>query len=397
MAFLRCTGCDGVFDADRPLHTCPECDSLLEVRYGELPALDLSDPSPESVWRYRDHLPVEPLVTLDEGGTPLYSAEGLAEWVGLENLHVKHEGMNPTGSFKDRGMTVGVSKALQLGVPRIACASTGNTSAAMAAYGARAGVDSYVLLPAGKVALGKVSQALIHGARVVAVRGNFDDALRLVREVCSSDEMYLLNSVNPFRLEGQKTVAFESVSELGKAPDRFVFPVGNAGNISAAFKGLREWLDLGMIEELPRMTGVQTEGARPLVDAYESGADDVTPETDPETLATAIRIGNPVNGRRALQAIRESGGTALAVTDDETVEAQRKLASLEGIGAEPASAASVAGLKKMVERGVVETDETVVCVATGNLLKDPEEAVEVSPAPVETAAELGAVKHAVGL
>lgn len=398
MAHLLCTGCGCRFEEDRVLYTCPECGSLLEVGYEELAPLGDSTLSlSESVWKYREFLPVERRVSLDEGGTPLYEAGQLGGWVGVDSLHVKHEGMNPSGSFKDRGMTVGVSKALELGMSKLACASTGNTSASLAVYGAKSGLGALVLLPENKVAIGKVSQALLHGAKVVAIGGNFDDALRLVREVCSSDSVYLLNSVNPFRLEGQKTVAFESVAQLGGAPDRFVFPVGNAGNISAAYKGLDEWNRVGMLEEVPRMTGVQTDGARPLVDAFEKGRDDVAPEAAPETIATAIRIGDPVNAPKALKAIRSSGGTVLSVSDEEVVEAQRKLAALEGIGVEPASAAGVAGLKKLVEQGAVDRDEEVVCVATGHLLKDPEEAVEISPEPVRVSADADEVKRILDL
>ncbi len=239
--------------------------------------------------------------------------------------------------------------------------------------GAKAGIPVVVLLPAGKVALGKVAQALMHGAKVLSIRGNFDDALALVRTLCSQEKIYLLNSINPYRLEGQKTIGFEIADQLGfKVPDRIVLPVGNAGNITAIYKGFREFKLLGITDSLPKMTGIQAAGScPPIVKAIKNGAPEITPEENPETVATAIRIGNPVNATKALNAIRESGGTAESVTDEEILAAQKDLARLEGIGVEPASAASVAGLKKLVDMGVIGRDETVVCITTGHLLKDP--------------------------
>ncbi len=287
-------------------------------------------------------------------------------------------------------MTVGLTKAIELGKKAVACASTGNTSASMAMYAAKAGMDAYVLLPAGKVALGKVAQALMHGARVIGIDGNFDDALKIVREVCEREGIYLLNSVNPFRPEGQKTIAYEIADEIG-APDRVVLPVGNAGNISAIYKGFRELHDLGMIDAVPKMTGVQAEGAAPIYRAFIEGRDTIQPVEKPETVATAIRIGNPVNARKALRAIYESEGLAEIVSDEEIIQAQKFLAAKEGIGVEPASAASVAGLRKLVERGVVEKDETIVCVVTGNLLKDPETVVKVCGEPITIEASVEAV------
>jgi threonine synthase len=263
-------------------------------------------------------------------------------------------------------------------------------------YGARAGIPAVVLLPAGKVALGKLAQALIHGAKVLSIRGNFDDALKLVCSLCDTDGFYLLNSVNPYRLEGQKTIAFEIVDQLGwEVPDRIVLPVGNAGNISAIYKGFKEFKRLGIIDDIPKMTGIQAEGASPIVSAIKNNKASITPEGNPETLATAIRIGKPVNAKKALAAIRESGGTAETVTDQEIVNAQCELAAVEGIGVEPASASSIAGLRKLVDMGVIQPDERVVCITTGHLLKDTQHVLEVCPKPIEIDATIEAVRKAV--
>ncbi len=400
--YLKCIECGAEFGKTEVIYTCRKCDGLLDViyDYNEIKKnmdMEKLKTAPPSVWKYKDLLPIaiEP-VSIREGGTPLYKCDRLAAKIGIKELYVKHEGINPTGSFKDRGMTVGVSKAIELGMETVACASTGNTSAALAIYGAKAGIPSVVLLPAGKVALGKIGQALMHGAKVIMIKGNFDDALALVRELCEQEPIYLLNSVNPYRLEGQKTIAFEIVDQLGfKVPDRVVLPVGNAGNITAINKGFKEFVTLGITDKRPKMTGIQTEGACPIVKAYKADADDITPEKNPETIATAIRIGDPVNARKALIAIKESGGMAESVTDDELVQAQKDLAQLEGIGVEPASATSVAGLRKLVEAGLISRDETVVCVTTGHLLKDPEEVISVCAEPVTVEANLDALRKAV--
>jgi threonine synthase len=325
---------------------------------------------------------IEP-VTLQEGGTPLYHLKKLGEEMGLTNLYAKHEGMNPSGSFKDRGMTLGVSMAKQLGKNIVACASTGNTSASMAVYAAKAGMPAVVLLPAGHVALGKVAQALMHGAKVISIRGNFDRALEMVHELCISHGIYLLNSINPYRLEGQKTIGFEVVDQLGCVPDRIVLPVGNAGNISAVYKGLCEWKEIGYIDRIPKMTAIQAEGAAPVVAAIKGQLPEVVVEQNPETVASAIRIGAPVNAEKALRAIRETGGTAESVTDAEILAMQRDLARYEGIGVEPASAASVAGIRKMAEMGLLDKDEKIVCVVTGHLLKDPETVIKQCAPPIE--------------
>ena len=401
MYHLACIHCGARYPPDAVIYTCERCGHLLEVRYplGEI-RIDRKEwqRRPLSVWRYRELLPVAGSpVTLREGGTPLYPLEQLGKEMGLRSLHAKHEGMNPSGSFKDRGMTVGVSMALQLGKQTVACASTGNTSASLAMYAAKAGIPSVVLLPAGKVALGKVAQALIHGARVIAIRGNFDRALEMIHELCLSHGLYLLNSVNPYRLEGQKTIGFEVLDQLGGVPDRIVLPVGNAGNISAVHKGLTELKDLGFIDSLPRMTGVQAEGSAPVVRAIREGLPEVIPEPAPETVATAIRIGAPVNGEKALAAIRKTGGTAVSVSDAEILAMQKALASREGIGIEPASAASVAGVRRMVEEGIIDRDERVVCVVTGHLLKDPETVVKQCAPPVEIDADMASLCSALRL
>jgi threonine synthase len=401
MYHLACIHCGADYPPDEIIYSCRACGHPLEVRY-PLDRLGIDrkkwNRRPLSVWRYREILPVQiQPVTLREGGTPLYHLEVLGRELGLRRLHAKHEGMNPSGSFKDRGMTVGVSMALQLGMRRVACASTGNTSASLAMYAAKAGIPAVVLLPSGKVALGKVAQALIHGARAITIRGNFDRALELVQELCEKHGLYLLNSMNPYRLEGQKTIGLEVLDQLGEVPDRIVLPVGNAGNISAIHKGLRELHELGLIDRLPMMTGVQAEGSAPVVRAVEGNLPEVIPESHPETVATAIRIGAPVNAEKALRAIRTTGGTAISVSDGEILSMQRDLASREGIGVEPASAASVAGVKKLVAAGVIDRDERVVCVVTGHLLKDPETVVRQCEPPLEIEPDLPSLLSALQL
>jgi threonine synthase len=395
---LVCVHCAASYPADEIIYTCSRCGHLLAVEYAlDEIAVDRAtwDARPLSVWRYRELLPVagEP-VSLCEGGTPLYRLDRIGAELGLPHLYAKHEGMNPSGSFKDRGMTVGVSMALELGMTSVACASTGNTSASLAQYAAKAGIPAVVLLPAGKVALGKVAQALMHGARVISIRGNFDRALEMVHELCLSHGLYLLNSVNPFRLEGQKTIGFEAVDQLGAVPDRIVLPVGNAGNISAVHKGLNELLALDLIDRLPMMTGVQAAGSAPIARAIREGLPVVEPELRPETVATAIRIGAPVNAEKALTAIRQTGGTATTVTDEEILAMQRDLARKEGIGVEPASAASVAGIRRLAEEGALDRDERIVCVVTGHLLKDPETVIHQCEPPIEIDADLSSLLSA---
>lgn len=400
MYHLECIRCGAKYEPDEVIYTCRKCNGLLDVVYDyskvHLTREDLKGPM--SVWKYRALLPVNRSpVTLKEGGTPIYHLDRIGKEIGLAEAYVKHEGMNPTGSFKDRGMTVGVTKALELGMKSVACASTGNTSASLAVYGAKAGIPVIVLLPQGKVAMGKVAQALMHGAKVLSVRGNFDDALRLVREMCLENGIYLLNSINPYRLEGQKTIGFEIADFFNwEVPDRIILPVGNAGNITAIYKGLEEMKKLGIIDSIPKMTGIQAEGSAPIVKAIKSGADNITIEHHPETIATAIRIGDPVNAVKALKAIRASGGTAETVTDDEILAAQKMLAIKEGIGVEPASAASVAGMIKLRNMGVIGKDERVVCVTTGHLLKDPETVIKMCEKPIEVDATKEAIRKVVG-
>lgn len=384
---LLCVHCGAEYPPDAIVYNCEKCGHLLAVKY-DLDQITVSHEElqkrPISVWRYKEFLPVriEP-VTLQEGGTPLYHLKKIGEELGLPNLYAKHEGMNPSGSFKDRGMTLGVSMAKQLGKNIVACASTGNTSASMAVYAAKAGMPAVVLLPAGHVALGKVAQALMHGAKVISIRGNFDRALEMVHELCVTHGIYLLNSINPYRLEGQKTIGFEAVDQLGCVPDRIVLPVGNAGNISAVYKGLCEWRDVGYIDTLPMMTAIQAEGAMPVVNAIKGSLPEVVVEQNPETVASAIRIGAPVNAEKALRAIRETKGTAESVTDAEILAMQRDLARYEGIGVEPASAASVAGIRKLAEQGMLDPKEKIVCVVTGHLLKDPETVIKQCAPPIE--------------
>jgi threonine synthase len=396
---LECIECGKKHDLSTVVNTC-SCDGLLEIRY-DLSEVDFSlkdrTAVPPHVWKYRELLPISGVpVSLMEGGTPLYRCKRLEAECGLKELYVKHEGMNPTGSFKDRGMTVGVSRAAELGMKILACASTGNTSASMAIYAAKAGMKALVLLPSGYVALGKIAQALMHGATVLAVKGNFDDALLLIQRVCSEKGFYLLNSVNPYRLEGQKTIAFETIDQLaayenGNVPDRVIVPVGNAGNISAIYKGFKEFSELDIINNVPMMTGIQASRSAPIVDAFSRGLSQIEPLADPQTVATAIRIGNPINAPKALRAIRQSNGVAESVTDQEILKAQKDLARLEGIGVEPASAASLAGLRKLIAQGTVDRDEVVVCVTTGHLLKDPESIMKACHPPIEVDANFDAL------
>lgn len=391
---IRCISCGREYDLEEIIYTCRDCGSVLEVECDVEVSRDVFRGRRQNMWRYREFMPVDPsrIVSLDEGGTPFVRCDTIGSELGIE-LYVKVEGSNPTGSFKDRGMSVGITKALELGVDTVGCASTGNTSASLAAYAARAGLGCVVLLPSGKVALGKLAQAMFHGARVLSVRGNFDEALEAVTELALMGELYLLNSVNPFRLEGQKSIGFEIVDDLGwESPDRIILPVGNAGNISAIWKGISEFYRAGFIDERPMMTGIQAEGASPVVEAFRKGRTEIEPVRDPETVATAIRIGAPVSYLKALRAIYESDGYAESVTDEEILSAQKLLARREGIGVEPASAASIAGLIKLVDEGVVDRGERVVCVVTGHVLKDPDTAIKASTEPVEVEPDINQLR-----
>lgn len=350
--------------------------------------------------RYKEYLPVNdktPLVTLQEGNTPLIPAGYLSRILGKGfAVYLKYEGLNPTGSFKDRGMTLAVSKAKEAKAGAIICASTGNTSASAAAYAARAGLKCIVLIPKDAIALGKLAQALIHDAEVLAIDGNFDDALNLVREIAAQYPIILVNSINPYRIEGQKTAAFEICDCFGEAPDFQVMPVGNAGNITAYWKGYKEYRNCKKISHLPRMLGFQAEGAAPIVKGY--------PIKKPRTIATAIRIGNPASWKQAIAARDESGGLIDKVSDREIIQAYQILAGKEGIFTEPASAASIAGLLKLAKKGYFKksrfkrtaADTKIVCVLTGHGLKDPERAIKTVKSPRVIRANLEAVLKEIG-
>jgi len=346
---LRCIECGEEYDPTEVRYRC-ECGGLLEVLVDLDKVENVFDGKNITLWKYESFIPVE------------------------------------KSSFKDRGMTVGVSKALELSMDKVICASTGNTSASLAAYAAKSSIKAYVLVPSGKIALGKLAQAIVYGAKVVPIRGNFDDALRVVVEASKELGVYMLNSINPFRLEGQKTIAFEIFDQLGFVPDKVILPVGNAGNISAIWKGFKELYEAGFINKLPQMIGIQAEGASPLAKAWKERRD-FKPLKKPETVATAIRIGNPANWPKAWRAVEESGGVLESVTDEEILKAQKMLASKEGIFVEPASASSLAGLMKL--RNEIEEDESVVLITTGHGLKDPNIILEgfELPEPIEPSLE----------
>ena len=336
--------------------------------------------------KYREYLPINnntPVVTLNEGNTPLIKADNLARKIGIDaDIYLKFEGCNPTGSFKDRGMTMAVTKAKEAGSSAIICASTGNTSASAAAYGAKAGLKTFVIIPDGYIALGKLSQAMMYGAEIIAIQGNFDEALEFVRKISDNYPVTLVNSVNPYRIEGQKTGAFEICEALGQAPDYHFIPVGNAGNITAYWKGYKEWFDIGKIPNKPKMMGFEAEGAAAIVKGERI--------LHPETVATAIRIGNPASWKQAEAARDESNGMINFVTDEEILNAYKLLASSEGVLAEPASAASVAGLIKV--KNSINAGTKIVCVLTGNGLKDPDSAIKYSGCEVKkTAADMNEI------
>ena len=348
---------------------------------------------PRLVERYREFLPISdetPALTLGEGFTPLVHLRHIGHEIGMPNLYAKVEGQNPTGSFKDRGMVVAVAKAMESGSRAVICASTGNTSASAAAYAAAAGLESIVVLPKGQIAAGKLLQALVAGAKVVAIDGNFDAALRIVRDLAADPRqpVTLVNSVNPDRLAGQRTAAFEVCDDLRRAPDILAIPVGNAGNISAYWMGFRDYHAAGLTTSLPRMHGFQAEGAAPLVSGH--------PVDSPETVATAIRIGNPASWEKAIAAREESGGSIDAVTDDEILAAHRDLARDEGIFCEPASGAGVAGIRRLARDGRIDPDALTVCVLTGNGLKDPKTAEATARPILEAAGTVDAVRDALG-
>jgi threonine synthase len=349
----------------------------------------------QSLWRgvieeYREFLPVSentPIISLNEGNTPLIKAVNLKnKGIDLE-IYFKFEGANPTGSFKDRGMTLALSKAVESGSKAVICASTGNTSASAAAYAARAAMKAVVLIPQGKIALGKLAQALVHGAFVIQVDGNFDDALNIVKILVEKYPITLVNSINPFRLEGQKSAAFEICDQLGFAPKYHALPVGNAGNITAYWKGYNEYKNDGRMDSLPVMLGFQAAGAAPIVKGH--------PISKPETIATAIRIGNPASWKSAVAARDESGGRIEAVTDDEILKAYNLIASSEGIFCEPASAASLAGVIKLYQENFFKSGDTVVCTLTGHGLKDPDTVLRISKDPIKVKAEIDEVERVI--
>jgi threonine synthase len=381
MAQFKCIRCGQTAPASDN-YVCP-CGGLYEVHleFGDI-ALDLFDEKlrkigsawGSGVWRYKEliHPELDPkyIVSRPEGNTNLYKRKGVSEYAGIDGIYMKHEGENPSGSFKDRGMTVGVSMAMQSGAKKVACASTGNTSASMAAYAAQAGLNGIVFVPEGMIAYGKLAQALAYGSRVIQVKGNFDDAMGLVRNGAKRLGFYILNSINPWRIEGQKSIVFEMLQQRGwESPDWIVVPAGNLGNTSAFGKALRELKQLGLIDKVPRIAAIQAEGANPFYKLWHSADKKLVP-MKPDTIASAIKIGNPVSWEKALRSIRETDGIVEQVTDDEILDA-KAIIDASGVGCEPASAASVAGARKLRDMGIIASDDQVVCILTGNLLKDP--------------------------
>jgi len=343
------------------------------------------------LFRYKDSLPLTsatPMFSLGEGDTPLVRCEELEKTIGCGELYLKFEGCNPTGSFKDRGMVVAVAKAREAGSKAIMCASTGNTSASAAAYAAYCGLTAIIIVPEGKIALGKLAQAIVYGAKIVAIDGNFDRALQIVRRLTQRHPVTLVNSINPYRIEGQKTAAFEVIDQLGEAPDYLFIPVGNAGNITAYWKGFKEYYEAGKSTRKPKMYGFQAEGAAPIVRGHAI--------EKPETVATAIRIGNPASWQKAVAARDESGGIIDMVSDGEILAAQRIMASEAGVFGEPASAAPLAGLIKLANQGKKFPKQVIVCVVTGNGLKDTETAMKIAPKILELPADIKAVEKALG-
>jgi len=387
---MRCIECGKAHDMQKPAYACASCGTLLEVRMDLAAARERASKSdmrkrPISVWKYREFIPIakdSKVFSLSEGGTPLLRCTSLAEELGMKKLWIKFDGTNPTGSFKDRGMTVGISKAKELGIRTVTCASTGNTSASLAAYAGLAGMKCVVLIPEGKVALGKLAQAVMHGALVVSVKGNFDQSLDVVMRSSERLGMYVLNSVNPFRIEGQKTAAYEVCDQLGGVSPQYLYiPVGNGGNSAAYWKGFEEYESLGLATGHPIIRGIQARGSAPIAHMFEKGTSDLVPVKTPDTVATAIRIGNPANWKKTVRAIKKSGGSATTVTDEEILLAQRMMAQHEGVFAEPAGAAALAGLMKDLEQEGIDRSSEVVCVATGHGLKDPDTAMSQTTKP----------------
>jgi threonine synthase len=401
-AVQRCIdpSCGSTYGLRERIYVCPRCSGTLEIdcrlvaredaaavrrRWAERAAS--RDPRDQSgVWRYREMLPFDedaPFVTLFEGNTPIYEAPRSAKYCGLNNLRLKHQGCNPTGSFKDTGMTAAITQAIVLGARTAVCASTGNTAASLAAYAGRAGLQSAILLPQGQISAAKLAQSLDYGALVCEIDGNFDDCMRLIQELGDDPSIYVANSINPFRIEGQKTVAFEMMEQCAwQVPDHVVVPGGNMGNSTALGKGFQELLDLGLIQRLPKLSVIQAEGAAPLahlfanLDPSKSAGGEHLPETmapveNPRTLATAIKIGAPVSWKKALRAVLRSGGKIISVSEQEIADAKAMIGR-DGIGCEPASATTVAGMKKLVAAGHIRPGDSVVGVLTGHVLKDPD-------------------------
>lgn len=379
--------CRIVFGIDEPVYVCAKCGDLLEIERTEAGSfdaaslrevwrerrmsLDVKDRS--GVWRFREFLPFDEdveVVSLGEGNTQVYDAPRCAAYCGLDALRLKHQGNNPTGSFKDTGMTVAVTQAKKLGMRRVVCASTGNTAASLAAYAARAGMECTIMAPAGQVSAAKLAQALDYGAKIQEIEGNFDTCMRAIRELVEDGSAYLVNSINPFRIEGQKTVAFELAEQLGWcAPDHLVVPGGNLGNSSAFGKGFRDLVAAGLLDRQPQITVVQAEGAAPFARFYHEGAAKIVDEEHPQTLASAIKIGAPVSWKKASSAVHNSGGRVITVSEQEIAGA-KAIIGRDGIGCEPASATTVAGIRRLVHDNRIKKHESVVAVLTGHLLKD---------------------------
>ncbi len=422
---LRCIKCPKTYPVNEVRYNC-DCGGLLDVwhdleslrpqinhalfdgRLRGAPTPRVNPNTNSGVWRYQEIIlptAVSNLVSRPEGNTPLYEHPRLSTWVGANNFFLKHEGENPTGSFKDRGMTVGVTQAKLMGSRAVACASTGNTSASLAAYAALAGIPAFIFIPSGKISSGKLAQALAYGAQTLQIEGDFDDAMNLVQEVCNNMGIYLLNSLNPFRLEGQKSIPLEIVQGLQwQPPDWIVFPAGNLGNTSAFGKALYEAQQLGLIDKVPRLAAIQAAGASPFYQSYQTNfAEHKTVKA--ETIATAIQIGNPVSYPRAIRALQWTNGLVTSVTDQEIMDAKAMVDQV-GIGCEPASAASVAGTRQLIARGIIKPEETVVSILTGHLLKDPTSTVDYHTGgwpnaqfanpPIKLEATLEAVQRVIG-
>jgi threonine synthase len=408
MPLLRCIDCQSEFLPSTPIYICSACEGLLDLVYeirefdgerlkstwdarrGSAMTIDQS-----GVWRFRELLPeasAAEIISMIEGNTQVWDAPRSAHYAGMDRLSFKHLGMNPTGSFKDLGMTTGVTQARRLGSRSVACASTGNTSASMAAYAARAGMQAFVFVPSGQVSLGKLAQALDYGAKVIQIEGGFDKAMQLVREVAIKASLYLLNSVNPFRLEGQKTISFELLQQRGwRVPDRIIVPGGNLGNSSAIAKGFYEMVGLGVIERMPKITIVQAEGANPLSRMWRARAEKLTPIDSPRTLATAIKIGSPVSWPKAIRGLKWSDGDVESVSEDEIADA-KAIIGRDGIGCEPASAVTLAGLKKLVAAGSIDATEDVVAILTGHFLKDPDYTINYHRGSLKSVGQDASVK-----